>query len=330
MHHHHLQVLVCPSCSGGYRLTSAREDSGYVIDGELRCSGCNRRVPIRGSIPRFSDEAYASNFGKQWKRFREVERVHGTDTMQYYASGLGLVPSDVTGKRVLEVGCGSGRGVQHFLSGSPSLLVAVDMSAAVEVVEERFGERPELLVLQCDLRTLPLRLQDFDVVYSYGVIHHTPEPPKSFAAISRHVAPGGRLAVWVYGPGVVYGAVSEFVRRRAERIPYRLLSAFCWSMAALAYTLHQQSRIPVIRRLHGRTLSATRRSFRVLPTGNLRLGYLWAHDYHTTKYMNEYEPRDLSAWFASAGFSDMRALRRCGMIATKIVSTADRPLEAAG
>lgn len=317
MYRHHLPELVCPRCASAFELTATDETEGYVHEGALSCVGCGDRVSVVNGIPRFAGDSYAANFGRQWKQFSDLEKVHGTDTMEYYRTGLGLTPSDVTGKRVLEVGCGSGRGVGHFLEGHPKLLAAIDLSAAVDVVEKRFRDRRNLLVIQCDLRSIPLPAAAFDVVYSYGVLHCTPEPPESFAAVAKHVSPGGRLAVWVYGPHAVFGSVSHFVQSRSDRLPRAALIAFCWATALLARGLYVQSHTPVLNRFHGPTLRLAQHFFRVVPANSLRLAYLWAHDYHTTKYMYYYNPDQLHHWFAGRGFHDMRPLRQCGMIGTR-------------
>ncbi len=298
------------------RADGARGD--YVQRGSLECEGCGLGVPIRQGIPRFTGAAYATNFSKQWKQFVEIDRFYDMDTEQYYATGLGLRPSDVTGKRVLEVGCGSGRGVAHFLKGSPELLVAMDLSEAVDVVEHRFRDRRELLVVQADIASMPLAEASFDVVYSYGVLHHTPSPPEYFATVAERVAPGGRLAVYLYRTGTIVGAISRLVQRNSHHLPRWFLVSFCWLMTALGYGLYAESRLPLPGAIHGFLLHLVRYFFRITPSRHLSLNYLWAHDFHTTRYMFEYEPAEVFAWYERAGFRDMRPLRGSGMIGTRI------------
>jgi SAM-dependent methyltransferase len=317
VHRHHLPLLACRGCGGQLELSVERATGEYVEEGALRCAPCGINVPVRGGVPRFSGESYVANFSKQWQKFADFEKYHPVDNDAYYTKGLGLRPADVAGKRVLEIGCGSGRAVGHFLEGKPQILVAIDLSQAVDVVAARFHEREEVLVLQCDMAALPLRKSTFDVVYSYGVLHHTPDPPRYFAAVAELVAPGGLLSIWVYPKGRNFGVISNWVQRRSHRLPRWFLTPFCWLMTCLTCAHHWLSRIPVVKLVSPFCLHLTRYFFRITPTPHPKLAYLWAHDFHTTRYTTEHEPAEVYGWFASAGFRDMRPLRPCGMVARR-------------
>lgn len=317
MYVHHLPVLVCAGCGSGFRLEADQIDGGWVEEGSLRCEGCKCSAPIRSGIPRFSGDDYARNFSTQWKQFVELERFYDTDSHTYYSTGLGLTPADMTGKRVLEIGCGSGRGVGHFLAGSPTLMVAIDLSEAVDVVAARFRHAENLLVLQGDMARLPLRKTDFDVVYSYGVLHHTPDPPEYFAIVSEYVAPSGKLATYLYRRGTVSGLVSRWFQKNSHRVPRWLLVSFCWFLTYLSYGLYLQSKLPAGTIPYLFSLHMAHFFFRISPSRHFRLNYLLAHDFHTTRYVFEYEPWEVYLWYERAGFVDMRPLRGCGMIGRK-------------
>ena len=317
MYRHHLEVLKCFRCGAGFCLDSEGGSSDYIEEGSLRCENCDFTFPIKGGVPRFNREGYASNFSVQWKQFVDFEKFYDVDNYTYYFTGLGLTPSDVADKRILEIGCGNGRAVGHFLQGEPELFVAIDLSEAVDIVEKRFKQYRNLLILQCDMASLPLEKFSFDVVYSYGVIHHTPDPKKYFSIISQHVVSGGLLAIWVYIKGRNFGVISNFIRRRATRFPHSFLVLFCWLMTLLAYGLYLQSRIPIPKILYGFNLHVIRYFFRITPSRHFKLNYLWAHDFHTTKYTSEHTPMELYEWYDTAGFYGMKPLRLCGMIGRK-------------
>lgn len=326
MHRHHLEVLVCSKCGSGFQLNVDNEDSGYITQGSLRCEQCSYTVPISGGVPRFNSEGYVANFSKQWKRFVDFERFYEVDNETYYSTGLGLSPSDVAGKRILEVGCGNGRAVGHFLQGVPELFVAIDLSEAVDVVEKRYGKCSNILILQCDIANVPLRSASFNVVFSYGVLHHTPAPREYFMMVSQFVAPGGRLSIYVYRTDNRRGAISNIIQKNSYRIPYPLLVSFCGLMSLLGFTLYWQSRIPGLRTLYKFNLLMTNVFFRVNPSRHLQLNYLWAHDFHTTKYTSYHEPTEVYRWYEQAGFYEMRPQRGCGMIGTRRSESKSTPL----
>jgi ubiquinone/menaquinone biosynthesis C-methylase UbiE len=103
------------------------------------------------------------------------------------------------GKRVLEVGVGAGTDFLRFVrSGAEAH--GVDLTeAAVNMVKRRLdleGLRAD--VRQCDAERLPFPDGFFDVVYSWGVIHHTPDTARAAREIVRVLAPGGRACVMLY------------------------------------------------------------------------------------------------------------------------------------
>lgn len=49
------------------------------------------------------------------------------------------------------------------------------------------------------MHTICLSLILIDLAYSIGVLHHLPDPKQGFLSVNKHVKPGGRVAIWVYG-----------------------------------------------------------------------------------------------------------------------------------
>ncbi len=54
-------------------------------------------------------------------------------------------------------------------------------------------------LVRADLLNLPFEAESFDLIYSLGVLDHTPDPRASFLALARLLKPGGRIVIWVYG-----------------------------------------------------------------------------------------------------------------------------------
>ena len=103
------------------------------------------------------------------------------------------------GLRVLEIGCGLGTdGAQFAQAGAD--YTGVDLTeAAVELARKRF----ELFGLQGNFRTADAEQLDFpgesfDVVYSHGVLHHTPDINSAVREIHRVLRPAGKAKVMLY------------------------------------------------------------------------------------------------------------------------------------
>jgi SAM-dependent methyltransferase len=103
------------------------------------------------------------------------------------------------GKRVLEVGFGLGTDLMQFARGG-SRVFGIDLTPNhVELAGLRFrtcGMKAGLL--RGDAEQLPFDSDSFDLVYSFGVLHHTPDMPQALREIHRVLKPGGRLLLTVY------------------------------------------------------------------------------------------------------------------------------------
>ncbi len=96
-------------------------------------------------------------------------------------------------KRVLDAGCGEGYGAA-LLAEEASQVVGVDRAEAVTTARGRYA-RPNLRFEALDLTRLDRLGERFDVVVSFQVIEHLPEPGAYLAALRQRVAPGGVLIV---------------------------------------------------------------------------------------------------------------------------------------
>jgi ubiquinone/menaquinone biosynthesis C-methylase UbiE len=104
------------------------------------------------------------------------------------------------GLRVLEIGVGLGTDFMRFVKAGAQA-TGVDLTShAVELVRQRLQrEKMNADVLTADAESLPFSDGSFDVVYSWGVLHHTPDTAKAAAETIRVLRPGGRLCVMLYG-----------------------------------------------------------------------------------------------------------------------------------
>jgi ubiquinone/menaquinone biosynthesis C-methylase UbiE len=119
----------------------------------------------------------------------------------YYASWLPRVMgfNNAKGKRLLEIGVGQGTDLAMFAKHG-AVCTGIDLCAEhLRISRERF----HLYNLECrfvlgDAEVLPFDDNTFDIVYSYGVIHHTPDIEAAAREIYRVVRPGGETRIMVY------------------------------------------------------------------------------------------------------------------------------------
>lgn len=103
-------------------------------------------------------------------------------------------------RRVLEIGVGMGADHREWARHHPRQLVGLDMTRrALDHTRARLraeGVRPALL--HGDAEHLPFRSESFDLVYSWGVLHHTPETPQAIREVHRVLRPGGSARLMIY------------------------------------------------------------------------------------------------------------------------------------
>lgn len=111
---------------------------------------------------------------------------------------------NVKGKRILEVGCGMGTDAVKFAEAGAEV-VCIDLTpAAIELCKKNFEVRGLSAEFYCgnieELDTLlpSSYLESFDIVYSFGVLHHTPHPSKAFEQIKPFLKSGGEFRFMVY------------------------------------------------------------------------------------------------------------------------------------
>lgn len=306
-----LQRLACPVCAGSLSLEERVRDADHILEGELRCSGCERAYPVRRGVPRLlpwppspDQIATAEGFGYAWKKFNSLT----PDYEEQFLSWIHPIDRDFfRGKRVLDSGCGKGRHLVLSAQFGAGEVVGVDLSEAVEAAFENTRHLPNVHVVQADIYQLPLR-PEYDYVYSIGVLHHLPDPEAGFRKLLEKLRPGGTLSAWVYGRennGWIIYAVNPIRERITSRLPLRLLQRLA---AALAVPLYLYAR-GVVRPLARTPL----RRLLFYPAYMEHLGQFQFREVHSIVFDHLLAPTafylrrsEFEAWFERAGLEDVQ------------------------
>ncbi len=104
------------------------------------------------------------------------------------------------GQRVLEIGVGMGADHASIAQSCPSTLVGIDLTRrAVEHTRRRFEiQKLDTQLLVSDAENLPFRQEIFDCVFSWGVLHHSPDTACAVREVHRVLKPGGTAKVMIY------------------------------------------------------------------------------------------------------------------------------------
>jgi SAM-dependent methyltransferase len=181
------------------------------------------------------------------------------------------IPGDA---RIVEIGCGTGQ-MCLYLARADRSVVGVDVTRASLLLGASAAKRFELAqvrFVETDLRHPGLKAASFDVVYSSGVLHHTPNPRQSFAQLARLARPGGFIVLGLYN---TFARVPLRLRRAVAR-----WSGFRW--------------IPFDPVLRDRENEPARRE-------------AWLRDQYQHPEEHRHTLAEVQAWFAENGVEYLRA-----------------------
>ena len=197
----------CQTCAKSFQQPDGIPDLRTVVDAQTdRVREFYERSPFPG---------YPERDSVEWLRAR-AERSEFARMLDR------AIPADAT---VIEVGCGTGQ-MSLYLARAGRRIVGADLSRAslrlAAAASQRFGLNRAVRFIQTDLHRPGLRNGAFDVVYSSGVLHHTPDPGAAFARVARLARPGGWIVVGLYN---AFARIPLRVRRAIAR-----LSGYRWTL----------------------------------------------------------------------------------------------------
>src|SRR5712671_4777579 len=211
------ELLACPACAA-------------ALANDWSCRGCGGRFDAPDGIPNL--RLHADERTDAVRRFYEsapfpgypprdsLQALHARAERSVFAR---LVNKAIAGDaRIVEIGCGTGQ-MCLYLARADRMVIGADLTRAAlrlgAAAARRFG-LDRVQFVEVDLRQPGLKAESFDVVYSSGVLHHTPDPRASFARVARLAKPGGMIVVGLYN---AFARIPLRVRRLVAR-----LSGYRW------------------------------------------------------------------------------------------------------
>ena len=168
-----------------------------------------------------------SDFGKQFKYHNKIDDYWGSlemvkDIVNPFDLNL------VKNKIICELGVGSGRILKNLIKFSPKKIYAIDPSEAIHVAEKNNeGSEVEILFKKISGQMINFK-EEFDYIFSLGVIHHIPEAEIVCKKIYESLKPKGKFIIWLYGKegNELYLFIFNNLRKITSLMPDRLLNLF--------------------------------------------------------------------------------------------------------
>ena len=291
-----LDILRCTSCHA-----SLEQRNGT----DYHCTSCGRQFPVLRGVARFVEtESYADSFGYQWQKYArtQLDDAQKDDFSEPdFRRKTGLSPEDCSGKLVLDVGCGMGR-FAEVATRWGARVVGIDLSVAAEVAARNLAER-DFAAFQADVFALPFAPESFDLIYSVGVLHHTPSCEEAFKTLPQYLKPGGKIAIWLYSGYNKWYRFSDFYRKFTHRMSARSLHTILRVAVPFFYWTDRGLRkIPVI----GRTLAGLiHHVFPVNRNPNPEMRILDTFDWYSPKYQSKHTYEQVFRWFEACGLEHL-------------------------
>jgi SAM-dependent methyltransferase len=151
-------------------------------------------VVVRNIGPAFVDGS-GDRFGYEWSTYPELRPDHET---QFRGWTCHLQPDDWRGLTFLDVGCGMGRNSFWPMTYGAAGGLAIDIEErSLAAARRTLAGFPAVRVENCSAYAIGRR-EEFDLVFSIGVVHHLERPELALAGMVAAAKPGGRVLIWVY------------------------------------------------------------------------------------------------------------------------------------
>ncbi len=258
------------------------------------------------------------SFEYEWLRYDvDLER----EDREIFLSDSQFSEEFLKGKVILDAGCGMGRYTR--IAGKMGVeIIGVDLSQSVLKAYQVTNNNPFAHIVQGDILNLPFREKQYDVIYSLGVLHHTPDAKRSFLNLTRYLKEGGLISVWVYGTAGKYREFKtnplredrqryiknklarrlywitvyvremllDFVRLFTTRMYVPLLYLVCYPLAAIG-------KIPLLKYL----TASVHNNWRVRLQENF--------DWFSPQYQSHHTKEEVLGWFNEVKLDDISMLK---------------------
>jgi len=247
------------------------------------------------------------DFGEQWTAYQDNSGFYGSVGLLADVLGPLMEVGEVAGSRVADVGAGTGRFVRILITQArASHVIALEPSAAFSVLQENtedLADRVTYLNVAGDQLAANAEL---DFVFSYGVLHHIPEPDAVIRRAWLALRPGGRCIVWLYGRegNGLYLFLLKSLLRVTRRLPHAALVALVWILYGPLYLYMRLSHycaLPLGGYMREVLARLTPQKRRLVIYDQLNPSF--------AKYYTQQEARDL---LAHGGFVDVKLHHRHG------------------
>ncbi len=341
-----LNIFVDPRTHQPLEIEASMLRGNHIIAGSLHNK--NITYPIINGIPRFFDQSNpaefkkdkaekqtTASFGRKWNDLRAQDYGIGSwdynNLREQFIALLGcktfveLKNIFAKARETLNAGCGVAWSEYLFNFNQKTQRHCVDISLAVETAFRKTKQLSNVVVSQASIFELPYRDNSFDIVYSLGVVHHTPNPKKALKKLVAKLKHGGLIGVYIYNKKPFLRELAdEAIRKITTRMTYKDCMIFSKKMTILGESLNKISQPLMIKE--------------DIPLLGIKKGEYKAHrffydyfvkcwynsnqdkayadivnqDWYHPFYASHHTKKEILDWFAECGLTNIRCIQPKG------------------
>jgi SAM-dependent methyltransferase len=163
-------------------------------------------------------------------------------------------------------------------------------------------------VLDADVLSLPFRPHSFDLIFSIGVLHHTPSAERATRALVRFLRPGGTHAVWLYAtsPAPWGDPIDTAWRALTRRVPPEMLFRLARVAVPLGGALRVIQQLPRVGGMAVALYSSVLPKVSIDPDPEWRV--LDTFDWWSPLYRSFHTYQQVEGWLHEEGLVDIQRL----------------------
>jgi len=213
--------LCCPACQAKEFSNTDGED---IVEGVIACSNCGAKYNVmhdvlsmipeetnksetKKDIQKFWKDLYHAAYdghdliNDKYEFARQLTQLKDLFNVRKHLAVTEMPIEELKGKKVLEIGPGAGAHsslFSHYGAEVTALDITLDRVFSTKSKLDLIAEDGDYLALQGDAENLPFSDCHFDIVYSNGVLHHTPDTQKAINEVYRILKPSGTAIIMLY------------------------------------------------------------------------------------------------------------------------------------
>ena len=311
-----IDLLCCPKSGSDLDLVIEEGDLNHIKKGKFLSIQSGMQYEIIDDIPYFSSDIDHQGIKNQFETYSHwFEEMHDEASIIdpnhaiALSNSLNIDKSEFKDKVILDAGCGNGRLSYVVSEYEPKLLVSFDISKGLFKAKEtilKHNQESNIAFVQGDVTNPPFKKASFDIAYSWGVTHHTPDTRKTFKTLSDLVKDSGIFGVYVYVFNPSYKYDKQVLGLLAYLRSFLLIRPFRFICSRLPVSLVKLIFQPIyyLEKLIGFGVFGNHgypsdpfnkdRYFRVVV------------DRFKTRYASEHKEEEIFNWFFEHGYNDLR------------------------